>query len=87
MNLGEYLQNTERGTAMQLSRDLTVPPSLISDWANGNRPVPIDRCVAIERATNGAVTRKDLRPDNWQSIWPELADGSALHVSEVVHAE
>ena len=30
-------------------------------------------CVAIERATNGAVTRRDLRPDDWQDIWPELA--------------
>jgi DNA-binding transcriptional regulator YdaS (Cro superfamily) len=35
--------------------------------------VPIERCVPIERATNGAVTRKDLRPDDWQEIWPELA--------------
>ena len=35
--------------------------------------MPIERCVPIERATNGAVTRKDLRPDDWQEIWPELA--------------
>lgn len=31
-------------------------------------------CVAIERATGGAVTRRDLRPDDWQDIWPELAE-------------
>lgn len=30
-------------------------------------------CVLIERATGGQVTRKDLRPDDWQDIWPELA--------------
>lgn len=30
-------------------------------------------CVAIERATGGAVTRKDLRPNDWQDIWPELS--------------
>jgi len=34
-------------------------------------------CVAIERETNGAVTRKDLRPDDWQEIWPELAQQSS----------
>lgn len=31
-------------------------------------------CVAIEGVTDGKVTRRDLRPDDWQDIWPELAD-------------
>lgn len=30
-------------------------------------------CVAVERESNGEVVRKDLRPDDWQDIWPELA--------------
>ena len=30
-----------------------------------------ERCVLIEKASNGAVTRKDLRED-WAEIWPEL---------------
>lgn len=29
-------------------------------------------CVNIERATSGAITRRDLRPDDWHRIWPEL---------------
>lgn len=29
-------------------------------------------CSAIERASDGAVTRQDLRPNDWQDIWPEL---------------
>lgn len=29
-------------------------------------------CVAIEKVTNGTVTRKDLCPDDWQLNWPEL---------------
>jgi DNA-binding transcriptional regulator YdaS (Cro superfamily) len=32
--------------------------------------------VAIESTTKGAVTRRDLRPDDWQEIWPELAQPS-----------
>lgn len=28
--------------------------------------------VKIEMASNGAVTRKDLHPNEWQEIWPEL---------------
>lgn len=34
-------------------------------------------CVAIERATGGAVTRRDLRPDDWREIWPELVEQEA----------
>lgn len=30
-------------------------------------------CSRIELATNGAVTRMDLRPDDWDQIWLELA--------------
>jgi DNA-binding transcriptional regulator YdaS (Cro superfamily) len=29
-------------------------------------------CVAIERATGGTILRMDLRPLDWQLIWPEL---------------
>ena len=36
--------------------------------------IPIVRCVQIEKLTNGAVTRKDLRPDDWHEIWPELKE-------------
>lgn len=31
-------------------------------------------CTAIERITAGQVTRRDLRPNDWQKIWPELAE-------------
>lgn len=29
-------------------------------------------CVVIELATEGAVSRRDLRPGDWHRIWPEL---------------
>lgn len=31
------------------------------------------RAMQIEKKTNGKVTRKELRPKDWQAIWPELA--------------
>ena len=34
--------------------------------------MPIQRCVAIERLGSGVVTRRELRPDDWMEIWPEL---------------
>ncbi len=76
MNLATYFTQS-RGSQGVLARALNVPQSLLSAWAAsgcGRRSVPIQRCVAIERATNGAVTRRDLRPDDWHLIWPELAE-------------
>jgi DNA-binding transcriptional regulator YdaS (Cro superfamily) len=32
-------------------------------WLNKGAAVPAEHCGAIEAATNGRVTRKDLRPD------------------------
>ena len=29
-------------------------------------------CVLVEKFSGGAVRRWDLRPDDWQAIWPEL---------------
>ena len=31
-------------------------------------------CVRIERESKGAVMRRDLRPDDWHLIWPELIE-------------
>lgn len=45
----------------------------VSAWATGLRPFPPQHCVTLERESNGAVTRQDLRPDDWMKIWPELA--------------
>lgn len=38
----------------------------------GTRPVPPDVAVAIERASDGAVRRWDLREADWYRIWPEI---------------
>lgn len=58
----------------ELACVLGVAPPTVAEWCSGRRPVPVRRCRAIEDATGGRITRKDLRPDDWQDIWPELAD-------------
>ena len=62
------------GGGAKLADTLGVSAQAISNWKE--RGVPIDRCLAIERATEGQVTRRDLR-DDWESIWPELANGKS----------
>lgn len=36
------------------------------------RGVGPELAVRLERATNGALSRKYLFPDNYKAIWPEL---------------
>lgn len=74
MDLKSYLFSDGRGAQTRFAKKVGASQPEISDWAKNKREVPIIRCVQIEKATNGAVTRKDLRPKDWHLIWPELAD-------------
>lgn len=62
------------GSQSALAAELGVTKAAVWQWKDDGRKVPIEHCVAIERATGGAVTRRELRPDDWQQIWPELAE-------------
>lgn len=58
------------GSQAGLARALGVSVPCIHQWRNGERPVPAGRCLAIEKATKGKVSRYVLRPD----IYGEPAD-------------
>jgi DNA-binding transcriptional regulator YdaS (Cro superfamily) len=60
--------------AGKLAALLGVSAQAISNWKE--RGVPIDRCLAIERATDGKIGRRELRED-WADIWPELKGAGA----------
>lgn len=72
MKLTNYLRERELSHAA-FARLIGVSQPVVSGWVNGVAPVPEKRAVQIEIATSGAVTRRDLRPDDWAQIWPELA--------------
>jgi DNA-binding transcriptional regulator YdaS (Cro superfamily) len=55
-----------------MARILVVTPAMINQLMKGSRPVPIEHCLAIEQATEGKVTRQDLRPNDFWKIWPDL---------------
>lgn len=71
MNLKSYF-DSERGAAKKLAEALGVSPSYLSQMSAGTTPISPERAVLIEESTAGAVTRRDLFPDNWERIWPEL---------------
>ena len=61
------------GSQTALAAVLGVSKGAVSQWKDEDRRVPAAHCVAIEQHTKGAITRRDLRPDDWHLIWPELA--------------
>jgi DNA-binding transcriptional regulator YdaS (Cro superfamily) len=69
MNLRTYLDQSSRGMSTALARALCVTPVLISQWATNKRQVPAERCLTIEKATGGAVTCEEMRPDvDWEYL-------------------
>ena len=48
----------------------------LNNVAYGYRPAAPDLSVRIERESGAEVTRRDLRPDDWGDIWPELIDAA-----------
>lgn len=62
MKLSAWLKERPgRGTA--LARGIGVPQSFVSKMATGEKQVPLEQCVPIERFTSGAVRCEELRPD------------------------
>lgn len=53
------------GGVTALAEKLGVRQSVVSNWrTRGDDPrAPAERCIAIEQATDGVVTRYELRPD------------------------
>lgn len=51
------------GGISALAKALGVTPPTVHQWVKGQRPIPAERCPAIERLTNRTVTCEDLRPD------------------------
>lgn len=57
------------GGTTRLSAASGVSAPTASEWISGKRRIPIARCLVIERATAGAVTVEELRPDvDWAVI-------------------
>jgi DNA-binding transcriptional regulator YdaS (Cro superfamily) len=79
MTLSDFFAQ-EHGSQSRLAKSMQIAAPMLSQWASGSRPIPMERCTDIERATGGAVMRWDLRPDDWNRMWPELigADGAPV---------
>ncbi len=65
------------GSQAKLAQALGLNPVSVNLWCMGRRPIPFQWCKGIEAATNGQVTCKDLRPNDWFLVWSEPATEKA----------
>mgnify|MGYP000163832103 CR=1 FL=1 len=75
MTLNDYLKADGSLTVAQLRAAIGAKSDAqIRQWQHGyeDRVPSPENCAAIERETDRAVMRWDLRPEDWHRIWPEL---------------
>lgn len=60
------------GGPAKLAAILGKSTQAVCFWRDGKRKLPAEMCLRIERATDGQVTRRDLRPADYAEIWPDL---------------
>lgn len=60
------------GSQDALAKAVGVSQPSVHGVLKKSRPVPAEWCSKIEKATNGKITRHQLRPD----LWPEEIDAA-----------
>lgn len=74
MNLRTYLDGLPRGGVTDFARRVKRSSVYLSQLAanQDGRVAGAELAVIIERESESAVRRWDLRPEDWWKIWPEL---------------
>ena len=62
-----------RGFQARLVARTGLKKQTVNGWRDG---IPIAYCAAVEEECGGEFTRRDFRPDDWRTVWPELAKAS-----------
>lgn len=81
MELADYVKPW--GEKARLARAMACDSQLVGQWADGQRPVPVNRRPHIERHTAGKVTCEEQGTDaTWVRVtapdWPWHPNGKPL---------
>jgi DNA-binding transcriptional regulator YdaS (Cro superfamily) len=77
MDLKTYISGLSPDERQALALRCDTSVGHLQNVMYGYKPCGIELAVALEQRSGGAVTRRDLRPDDWQRIWPELSATAA----------
>ena len=58
------------GFQVQVARRFGLTRQTVNGWRSTGIPVPY--CAGVEAECKGEFTRRDFRPDDWKTIWPEM---------------
>lgn len=73
MDLKSFMAGLGTEQRKELAEACDTTPGHLQNVMYGYRSCAPDLAVKLERKTGKAVTRRDLRPNDWRDIWPELA--------------
>jgi DNA-binding transcriptional regulator YdaS (Cro superfamily) len=73
MDLKSFMAGLDTAQRKELADACDTSTGHLQNVMYGYRTCAPELAVRLERITVGAITRKDMRPDDWQDIWPELA--------------
>lgn len=85
MKLIDYLKPLSAPQRQALASACETTLGHLKNVGYGYRPCAAELAVRIEQRTAGAVTRQDLRPDDWRDIWPELAEPEPKQPAALAH--
>lgn len=72
MKVIDYLKTMDRPDRDAFAQRCGTSLGHLNNVAYGYKPCGPELAVSIEQESGGAVTRQELRPDDWPRIWPEL---------------
>lgn len=73
MDLKTYFFGLTPEERSKFALDVGTTPKHLTNVAYGYKPLNPAVCSAIEKATRKKVTRRELRPNDFHLIWPDLA--------------
>lgn len=78
--LSEFMAGLTPAEKKQFAANCGTTINYLRKVMSTGKSVGPELCAQIEVNSGGVVSRKSLRPENWQKIWPELeGDGNASH--------
>ena len=77
MTSDQFIDALGGTTAVALLLGIRAPS--VSGWRDGRDVfgIPEDKLIRLAPTAEarGIASRRDLRPNDWHQIWPEIADG------------
>jgi len=68
----KYINNLSEPDRVKFAKKCHTTVGYLKKAVSTKQFLGAQTCVLIEKHTSGAVTRKELRPQDWRKIWPEI---------------